>query len=150
MKTEPNTLHLSALLGEPVASMTDGVPVLASGQPLTPAQQRRIQRLLDHGVPEVIDAQAIDDEASSRIDELISPEDQLFVIASAMPAIVAELAAQRAGDPEPASYEAAKSNLALVAQTAVIRTAANTIKAQDPLPPDYLALFAAFDDELAT
>ncbi|MEM7789804.1 MAG: hypothetical protein AAF546_00250 [Verrucomicrobiota bacterium] len=136
------------VLGEPVAYVSDGVPSLLSGNPLTESQLRAIQPLVESGAPEIIDDTAIDNEATRRINALIRPQDQIFLIASAMPAIVEELAAIRSGDPEPASFLNAKANLAVFQSAAAVRAVAEAIKASDPRPADFESLIQAFNSSL--
>lgn len=145
---KPTASLLSSILGIAIESIVNGEPQLASGEPLTGAQQRAIAALIEHGVPDTIDAAAVDFEASRRTDALVPPRARELLQTQGLAACVAAIDALYAGATEPPSdYVAAKANLALVAQAVAIETAAATIKA-GTLPPDYPALVAAYDSIL--
>jgi len=146
---------LSTILGEPVAAIVSGEPILASGEPLTAAQRRAIAPLRAEGVPEWDDdegyAAAVTFEASRRNDALIPRRDRELLYLTALTSLADAVDALAAGDPLPESYGAAKTQgLAVAAAVQGIEGAAAQIAALtgESRPADYLALVAAFDAAL--
>ena len=112
------------------------------GITLTKAQQLAIQPLLDNGVAEVIDVDAVKAEASRRILAFIKQVNSL-ARSSELLEIIASGGTLTAE--EEADREAAK---AAWAEVSAIRAASNAIEA-NALPTDYLGLIEAFDAALA-
>lgn len=132
------------ILNEPINSIENGLPILASGQPLTKAQLRSIQTLLDNGVPEVIDEAAVDFEAERRILAIAPEHSQRNAIARSVE--LTEILAS--GGMLTAEQETERAHLrGLWAAVSAIRAASNSINSGD-LPANYEALVDAFDSEL--
>ena len=115
------------------------------GITLTKAQQLAIQPLLDNGVAEVIDADAVKAEASRRILALIPAHKQVNALARSSELLEIIASGGTLTAEEEADRQAAKAVWAVVS---AIRAASNAIEAQ-PLPSDYLELIEAFDVALA-
>jgi len=144
--------HIGAVLGG-TATIADGT-LLLDGNPLTESQQSAIAPLLDNGVPDTVDADAVRFETSRRINALIPRHERELMQANAIAALAAEINSLRSawGDssvpPPTAEFIEALGDLSSVVQVAAIK-AAEAAVLSGALPADYGALVARFDAEMA-
>lgn len=115
------------------------------GITLTRAQQLAIQPLLDNGVAEVIDVDAVKAEASRRILAILPAHKQANTLARSSELLEILASGGTLTAEEEADRLAAK---AAWSEVSAIRAASNVIESQE-LPSDYLGLIDAFDAILA-